>query len=173
MRRFASQYGLGAHDARRLTVGPGTADYYEAVVRASGQPRLAANWITVDLAAALHRDGQDISRCPIEPDDLASLIGCIVDGTLSGTMAKRVFEAMWRREGDPISIIERQGLTQISDSETIDALVDRVLASHPAQVDQFRAGKTKLLGFFVGQVMKMTGGQANPERVNHALRRKL
>ena len=173
MRRFASQYGLGRHDARRLTVSPGTADYYEAVVRASGQSRLAANWITVDLAAALHRDGLEIFRCPIEPGDLASLIGCIVDGTLSGTMAKRVFEAMWRREGDPISIIERQGLTQISDSETIDALVDRVLASHPAQVDQFRAGKTKLLGFFVGQVMKMTGGQANPERVNHALRRKL
>ena len=173
MRRFISQYGLGRNDARRLTLGPDTADYYEAVAKASGQPKLAANWITADLAAALNRDGLDISRCPIEPGELATLIGCIVDGTLSGTMAKKVFGAVWRREGDPISIIERQGLSQVSDSETIDALVNQVLASHPAQVDQFRAGKTKLLGFFVGQVMKMTGGQANPEKVNHALRRKL
>ena len=173
LQRFVSQYGLGRNDARRLTLSPDTAEYYEAVARASGQPKLAANWITVDLAAALHRDGLEISRCPIEAGDLAALIACIVDGTLSGTMAKKVFEAMWRREGDPRSIIEKQGLSQISDSATIDALVDQVLASNPAQVDQFRAGKTKLLGFFVGQVMKMTGGQANPEMVNHALRRKL
>ena len=173
MQRFVSQYGLGRNDARRLTLSPDTAEYYETVARACGQPRLAANWITVDLAGALHRDGLDISGCPIQPGDLAALIACIVDGTLSGTMAKKVFEAMWRREGDPRSIIEKQGLSQISDSETIDALVDRILASHPAQVDQFRAGKTKLLGFFVGQAMKMTGGQANPEMVNHALRRKL
>ena len=173
MRRFISQYGLGRNDARRLTLGPDTADYYEAVVRASGQPKLAANWITADLAAALNRDGLDISRCPIEPGGLAALIDCIVDGTLSGTMARKVFGAMWRREGDPISIIERQGLSQVSDPETIDALVDQVLASHPAQVDQYRAGKTKLLGFFVGRVMKTTSGQANPEMVNLALRRKL
>ena len=173
MRRFISQYGLGRNDARRLTLGPDTADYYEAVVRACGQPKLAANWITADLAAALNRDGLDISRCPIEPGGLAALIGCIVDGTLSGTMARKVFGAMWRREGDPTSIIERQGLSQVSDPETIDALVDQVLASHPAQVDQYRAGKTKLLGFFVGRVMKTTGGQANPEMVNLALRRKL
>ncbi len=173
MQRFVSQFGLGRNDARRLTISPDTAEYYETVARTSGQPRLAANWITGDLAASLHRDGLDISRCPIEPGDLAALIACIVDETLSGTMAKKVFEAMWRCEGDPRSIIERQGLSQISDSETIDTLVDQILASHPAQVEQFRAGKTKLLGFFVGQVMKMTGGQANPELVNHALRRKL
>ena len=173
MRRFASQYGLGRSDARRLTVSPDIADYYEAIVRASGQPKLAANWITVELAAALHRDGMDIHGCPVGSGDLAILIGRIVDGTLSGTMAKKVFEAMWRQEGGPDSIIEQRGLSQISDSETIEALVDQVLASHPAQVDQFRAGKTKLLGFFVGRVMKMTRGQANPEEVNHALRRKL
>ena len=173
MRRFASQYGLGRNDTRRLTLGPEIADYYEAVVQASGQPRLAANWVTVDLAAALHRDGLDISGCPIEPGDLGALIACIVDGTLSGTMAKKVFEAMWRREGGPGAVIEKLGLSQISDPETIDALVEQVLASHPAQVDQFRTGKTKLLGFFVGQVMKMTRGQANPEMVNRTLRRKL
>ena len=173
MRRFASQYGLGRNDARRLTASPETAEYYEAVARASRQPRLAANWIVVDLAAALHRDGLDISRCPIEPGDLAALIACIVEETLSGAMAKRVFEAMWRREGDPISIIEKHGLSQISDSDTIETLVDQVLASHPEQVDQYRAGKGKLLGFFVGQVMKMTDGQANPKKINETLRRKL
>ncbi|MCY4220450.1 MAG: Asp-tRNA(Asn)/Glu-tRNA(Gln) amidotransferase subunit GatB [Thiotrichales bacterium] len=171
--RFMSQYGLGRRDARRLTLSPDTADYYEAVVRASGQPKLAANWITTDLAAALNRDGLEISRCPIEPTELAALINCIIDGTISGTMAKKVFAAVWRREGDPISIIEKQDLSQVSDSETIDNLVDQVLASHPAQVDQYRAGKTKLLGFFVGQVMKITRGQANPKMVNHALHRKL
>ena len=173
MRRFASQYGLGRNDTRRITVSPEIADYYEAVVRASGQSRLAANWVTVELAAALHRDGLDIRRCPIEPGDLGALINRIVDGTLSGTMAKKVFEAMWKREGNPDFIIERQGLSQISDSEAIEKLVDQVIALHPAQVGQYRAGKTKLLGFFVGQVMAMTGGQANPKEVNHALLRKL
>ena len=173
MRRFVSQYELGTIDARRLTVSPEIADYYETVAQASGEPRLSANWITVEVAAALHRDNLEISLCPIDPADLAALIAFIVDGTLSGSMAKSVFEAMWRREGTPASIIEKLNLSQISDSEAIDALVDQVLASHPAQVDQFRSGKTKLLGFFVGQVMKMTRGQANPEKVNHALRLKL
>ena len=171
--RFRSEYGLPEQDARRLTLSPDIADYYEAVAKASGQPKLSANWITVDLAAALHRDGLEIARCPIEPGDLATLIACIVDGTLSGKMAKMVFEALWRGEGDTESIIERQGLNQISDSDTIDTLVDRVLSEHPEQVDQYRCGKTKLLGFFVGQIMKATRGQANPEKVNQALRRKL
>ncbi len=173
MQRFVSQYKIGRSDARRLTLSPDTADYYEAVVQASGQPKLAANWITTDLAAALNRDGLGICQCPIEPAKLAALIGCIVDGTISGTMAKKVFAAVWRREGDPISIIENQGLSQISNPKTIDTLVDKVLASHPTQVNQYRAGKTKLLGFFVGRVMKMTNGQANPEMVNCALQRKL
>ena len=173
MQRFRSDYGLAKEDAHRLTLGPDLADYYEAVAKASGQPKLAANWITVDLSAALNREGLDITRCPIEPGDLATIIASIVDGTLSGKMAKMVFEAVWRGEGDPVSIIEKQGLNQISDPDAIDALVDRVLEAHPEQVGQFRAGKTKLLGFFVGQVMKMTHGQANPQKANEALRRKL
>ena len=171
--RLRSEYGLTEQDARRLTLSPDIADYYEAVAKASGQPKLSANWITVDLAAALHRDGLEIAQCPIEPGDLATLIASIVNGTLSGKMAKMVFEALWRGEGDPESIIERQGLNQISDSDTIDTLVDRVLSEHPEQVDQYRSGKTKLLGFFVGQIMRATRGQANPEKVNQALRRKL
>ena len=173
MLRFRSDYGLASDDARRLTLGPDLADYYEAVARACEQPKLAANWVAVDLAAALNRDGLDITRCPVQPGDLAAIIARIVDGTLSGKMAKMVFEAVWRGEGDPATIIETKALSQISDSDAIDALVDRVLEAHPEQVGQFRAGKTKLLGFFVGQVMKMTRGQANPQKVNQALRRKL
>ena len=173
MQRFRSDYGLNNYDARRLTSSPELADYYENVARASGQPKLAANWIAGDLAAALNRDSLDITQSPIKPDDLATIIAFIVDGTLSGKMAKQVFEAVWRQEGAPVSIIQNQGLTQISDFDAIDAIVDRVIEFHPEQVRQFTAGKTKLLGFFVGQVMKMTRGQANPQKVNQALRHKL
>lgn len=173
MQRFSSEYGLGRNDARQLTLTSDIADYYEAVAKASRQPKLAANWIMVDIAAALHRDGLEIANSPVSPGDLAALITCIVDGTLSGKMAKQVFEAMWRREGDPLSIIKEQGLNQISDSETIDSLVDQIIDSNPVQVEQYRAGKKKLLGFFVGQAMKLTSGQANPQKLNEALRRKL
>ena len=173
MQRFRSEYALGNHDARQLTANRDVADYYEAVVNASRQPKLAANWITGDLAAALHRADLDIAHCPIGPEDLAALIARIIDGTLSGKMAKDVFEAIWRREGDPDSVIAERGLAQISGAEAIEALVDHVITAHPIQVEQFRAGKEKVFGFFVGQVMKMTRGQANPEQVNQALRRKL
>ena len=173
MRRFRSEYELGEDDVRQLTASRDVAGYYEAVARASRQPRLAANWITGDLAAALHRTGLEISRCPIGPGDLATLITRVVDGTLSGKMAKKVFDAVWRGAGDPDSIIEKQGLSRISDVRTIEALVDQVITAHPAQARQFRAGKEKILGFFVGQIMKMTGGQADPVQVNRALRRKL
>ena len=171
--RFESEFALNEHDARRLTESRDVADYYEAAAKSSGQPKLAANWVTGELAAALHRVDLDITHCPVDPDALATLIVRIVDGTLSGKMAKEVFEAVWRREGSPDSVIARRGLAQISDTDAIEALVDEVIASHPAQVAQFRAGKEKILGFFVGQVMKMTRGQANPAQVNQALRRKL
>ena len=171
--RFESEFALNEPDARRLTESRDVADYYEAVAKSSGQPKLAANWVTGELAAALHRADLDITHCPVDPDALATLIVRIVDGTLSGKMAKEVFEAVWRREGSPDSVIARRGLAQISDTGAIEALVDEVIASHPAQVAQFRAGKEKVLGFFVGQVMKMTRGQANPAKVNQALRRKL
>ena len=171
--RFESEYALSEHDARRLTEGRDVADYYETVAKGSGQPKLAANWVTGELAAALHRADLDITHCPVEPEALATLIVRIVDGTLSGKMAKEVFEAVWRGEGSPDSVIAGRGLTQISDTEAIEEFVDEVIAAHPAQVEQFRAGKEKVLGFFVGQVMKMTRGQANPAQVNQALRRKL
>ena len=173
MRRFTSEYGLDDHDARRLTSSRDVADYFEAVVAASEQSKLAANWVTGDLAAALHRDGLEVSRSPVQPEDLAALIARVADGTLSGKMAKEVFQALWLREGDTDSIIAARGLAQITDLGAIEALVDQVIAEHPAQAEQFRAGKEKVLGFFVGRVMKLTRGQANPEQVNQTLRRKL
>ena len=173
LQRFRSEYALGENDARRLTASREIADYFEAVAGASRQPRLAANWVTGDLAAALHRAGVEITHSPVGPEALATLIVRIADGTLSGKMAKEVFESVWRREGDPDSVIARRGLVQISDAGTIEGFVDRVIAAHPAQVGQFRAGKEKVLGFFVGQVMKSTRGQANPEQVNRILRDKL
>ena len=173
LQRFRSEYALGENDARRLTASREIADYFEAVAGASRQPRLAANWVTGDLAAALHRAGVEITHSPVGPEALATLIVRIADGTLSGKMAKEVFESVWRREGDPDSVIARRGLVQISDAGTIEGFVDRVIVAHPAQVAQFRAGKEKVLGFFVGQVMKSTRGQANPEQVNRILRDKL
>ena len=173
MERFRSQYGLNEQDARRLTASRDVADYYEAAAGASGQPRLAANWIAGDLAAALRRAGLEITDSPVSAAHLATLVARIADGTLSGKMAKEVFEAVWRREGDPDSIVAGRGLAQISDTTTIETLADEVIAAHPAQVEQFRAGKEKVFGFFVGRIMKMTRGQANPEQVNRILRRKL
>ena len=173
MQRFRSAYALGESDVRRLTANRDVADYYESVANASHQPKLAANWITVDLAAALHRAGIEITHSPIGPEELATLIVRIADGTLSGKMAKEVFELVWRREGDPDTVIAKRGLAQISDTTAIEGFVDQVIAAHPAQVEQFRAGKEKVFGFLVGQVMKMTGGQANPKQVNQALRHKL
>ena len=173
MERFRSQYGLSEQDAGRLTASRDVADYYETAAGTSGQPKLAANWIAGDLAAALHRAGLEIADSPVEAADLATLIARIADGTLSGKMAKVVFEAVWRREGDPDSVIAERGLAQISDTEALEALADKVMAAHPVQVEQFRAGKEKVFGFFVGQIMKMTRGQASPGEVNRVLRRKL
>ena len=172
-RRFRSEYALEERLARRLTASRDVADYFEATAAASGQPKHAANWMTGDLAAALHRDGIEIAHSPIPPQHLATLIVRVVDGTLSGKMAKAVFQAMWLGDGDTDAIIAARGLAQITDSSAIEVLVDQVIAEHPAQAEQFRAGKKKVLGFFVGRVMKMTGGRANPEQVNQALRRKL
>ena len=173
MQRFGSEYGLDERDARRLTANRDLADYYEAAATASGEPKHTANWITGELTAALHRAGLEITDSPIGPEDLATLVTRIVDGTLSGKMAKEIFDAVWRREGDPDSVIAKRGLAQITDADAIDALVDEVVAAYPEQVEQFRAGKTKVLGFFVGRIMKMTRGQANPKLVDQLLRRKL
>ena len=171
--RFRNEYGLDEHDAKRLTFTPETAAYYEAVLKEAHHPKTVANWITGTITSALHRDDIEITRCPIPPSELAVLVARIHDGTLSTTMARTVFDALWRREGHTDEIIKKRDLAQISDPHAIDILVEQVIDTYPDQVKQFQAGKEKVLAFFVGQVMKMTRGQANPKQVKLALRRKL
>ena len=172
--RFVEQYDLKPADAGILTVGRAVADYFEATVAAfKDNPKIVANWITGELSAALNRDGIDITDSKIAPADLAALLGRIQDGTISGKIAKEVFEAMWTGGGGADEIIEAKGLRQITDSSAIEKIVDAVIAANPDQVEQYRAGKDKVLGFFVGQVMKETGGKANPGQVNEVLKGRL
>jgi aspartyl-tRNA(Asn)/glutamyl-tRNA(Gln) amidotransferase subunit B len=172
--RFATQYGLTAYDAGVLTAQRALADYYEAVTNATrASAKIAANWVIGELTAALNREGLDIGGSRVSPTALAALLDRIADGSISGKIAKEVFEALWLGEGTVAEIIDKRGLTQISDAASIDALVDQVIAANPAQAEQFRAGKQQVLGFLVGQVMKASKGKANPQQVNEALRKKL
>ena len=172
--RFASQFGLTAYDAQLLTSSREAADYFETLVRESGaEPKTCANWQTGELAAALNRDGVDIAQSPVAADALAALLKRIADGTISGKIAKEVFDAMWRGEGSADAIIEAKGLKQISDSGAIEKLVDEVLAANARQVEDYRAGKEKAFNSLVGQVMKATKGKANPGQVNEILKKKL
>jgi aspartyl-tRNA(Asn)/glutamyl-tRNA(Gln) amidotransferase subunit B len=172
--RFAVQYALPIQDAALLTGSRATADYFETLVKASGaEAKLCANWIMGELAAALNRDDRPIHQSPISAESLAALLRRVADGTLSGKMAKEVFEAMWRGEGEADAVIEARGLKQISDTGAIEKLVDEVLAANPKQVDDYRAGKQKAFNSLVGQVMKASRGKANPAQVNEILRRKL
>ena len=172
--RFAAQYALPIQDAALLTGSRATADYFETLVRASGaEAKLCANWIMGELAAALNRDDCPIRQSPISAESLAALLRRVADGTLSGKMAKEVFEAMWRGEGEADAVIEARGLKQISDAGAIEKLVDEVLAANSKQVDDYRAGKEKAFNSLVGQVMKASRGKANPAQVNEILRTKL
>ena len=173
-RRFVEQYGLKVADAEILTLNRRLADYFEAVAgKTSAKAQLAANWIIGELSAALNREGRDIGESNVAAETLAGLLDRIHDGTISGKIAKEVFEAMWSGEGSADEIIAAKGLEQITDSGAIERVVDAIVAAHPAQVAEFRGGKEKVLGFFVGQVMKETQGKANPAQVNEILRRKL
>src|SRR6056297_2409690 len=170
-RRLGEQYGVKADDAVVLAGSPALADYFEAVAAAGGSDgQTVANWVLGELSAALNRDGLDITSSRIEPAGLAQLLDRIADGTLSGKLAKQVFEAMWAGEGDADAVIEAKGLKQITDSGEIRRIVEEVLAANPEQVEQYRGGKTKVVGFFVGQVMKATKGKANPGEVNRLLK---
>jgi aspartyl-tRNA(Asn)/glutamyl-tRNA(Gln) amidotransferase subunit B len=173
-RRFIDQYGLPPYDAEVLTSTRPLAEYYEAVVKLSGSdPKLCANWVMVELAGALNREGLDIAASPVTAERLAGLLKRIADGTLSGKLGKQVFETMWETGQDADTLIEAQGLKQITDRGEIARIIAEILAQHPIQVAQYRAGKEKLFGFFVGQVMKATSGKANPDLVNELLRSKL
>jgi len=171
--RFRHQYGLSDYDANLLTASRALADYFEQVATASGDAKLAANWIGGEVSAALNRAGLEIGDSPVTAAQLAGLIARIQDKTLSNKIAKQVFEAMWQGEGDADTIIATKGLQQITDTGAIEALIDGIIAANPAQVEQYRAGKDKVFGFFVGQVMKASRGQASPEQVNELLKAKL
>ena len=172
--RFARQYALPAYDAGVLTASRAAAGYFEALVKAAGvDAKLCANWQTGALSAALNEADLQVSESKLSPASLAGMLKRIADGTLSGKMAKEVFDAMWAGEGGGDEIIEKRGLRQISDSALIEKLVDDVLASNAKQVRDYRAGKEKAFNSLVGQVMKATKGKADPEQVNRVLRRKL
>ena len=172
--RFSSQYGLSAYDAGVLTASRELAVYYEQVAReVPAEPKLAANWVMGELAAALNKEGLEINSGKLPAERLAGLLKRIVDKTISGKIAKEVFEAMWASGGTADAIIEEKGLKQITDSSAIERAIDEVMAKNPGQLADYRSGKDKLFGFFVGQVMKATGGKANPAQLNELLKKKL
>jgi aspartyl-tRNA(Asn)/glutamyl-tRNA(Gln) amidotransferase subunit B len=172
--RFELEHGLSTYDAGLLTASREMADYYETVVRElGGDAKTAANWVMGDLAGALNRDGQEIGASRVTATQLAGLLKRVRDNTISGKMAKEVFEAMWAGEGDADAVIAKRGLSQITDGGAIEALVAQVVDANPKQLDQYRAGKAALFGYFVGQVMKACDGKANPQQVNALLKAKL
>ncbi len=172
--RFASQHGLSAYDAGVLTASTEIAAFYEAVVKElGGEPKLAANWVAGDLSAMLNRDGLEIAGSRVDAVALAQLLRRIVDNTISGKIAKEVFESMWESQQDADVIIEAKGLRQITDESAIEKAIEAVMAANPGQLADYRSGKDKLFGFFVGQVMKATQGKANPARLNELLKKKL
>jgi len=172
--RFTNQYALSAYDAGLLTASRELADYYEAVVKAvGGEAKLAANWVMGDFSAALNKDNKEVAASPVDAAELAVLLRRIQDNTISGKIAKEVFEAMWAGEGAADAIIDQKGLKQITDNSALERAIDEVMAANPAQLADFRSGKDKLFAFFVGQVMKATRGKANPQQVNDLLQRKL
>jgi aspartyl-tRNA(Asn)/glutamyl-tRNA(Gln) amidotransferase subunit B len=177
--RYIEHFGLSEYDAGVLTASRELGDYFEQVVsELGGQAKLAANWVMGDLAAALNQDGIDITGVRIAAPALAGLLRRVVDATISGKIAKEVFAEMWSRSRDGESrdadaIIEAKGLEQITDTSAIETVIDQVIAANPKQLADYRAGKDKLFAFFVGQVMKQTGGKANPTQVNELLEQKL
>ncbi len=171
--RFISELGLGEYDADILTSQKALADYFEVMLTGGTDAKLCANWVMGELSAALNREQIEIEDSPITAENLAQLVTRIGDDTISGKIAKDVFKAMWEGEGSADEVIEAKGLKQMSDTSEIEAIVDEIIANNAAQVEQFKSGNEKILGFFVGQVMKATGGKANPKIINQLLREKL
>ncbi len=176
--RFEASYGLSSYDAALLTTERAIADYFEATADVAGDAKLAANWVNGELSAALNRDNLSIADSPVSASQLGGLIQRIIDNSISGKIAKQVFEALWNGEGDSAdAIIDSKGLKQVSDTGALGAMVDEVLAANPEQVEQFRGAdegkRKKMLGFFVGQIMKASKGQANPGVINKLLNEKL
>ncbi|MEZ4600183.1 MAG: Asp-tRNA(Asn)/Glu-tRNA(Gln) amidotransferase subunit GatB [Syntrophotaleaceae bacterium] len=171
--RFVNTLGIPRYDAEVLAADRATAEYYDALVSLQGNGKLCSNWVMGEVQRALKDAGLTIPDCPVSPQLLAGMLKRIEDNTISGKIAKKVFDEMWQTAKDADTIIEEQGLKQVTDVGAIESLVDEVLAANPGQVEEYRAGKEKLLGFFVGQIMKASKGKANPAALNELLVKKL
>jgi aspartyl-tRNA(Asn)/glutamyl-tRNA(Gln) amidotransferase subunit B len=171
--RFVSALGLKEQDARVLTSDRALADYFEAAAKASGAPRTAAAWVQTEVLRKVKETAGSIETAPLQPERLGALLKLVEAGTISGSIAKGLFEEIWTSGADPAELVKARGLTQVSDEGTIAAAVDAVLAANPSQVTSYKGGKTGVLGFLVGQVMKSTGGKANPAVVNRLLKERL
>jgi aspartyl-tRNA(Asn)/glutamyl-tRNA(Gln) amidotransferase subunit B len=171
--RFIRDYQIPPYDAGVLTSSRALADYFEETARLSGKPKIAANWVMGDVLRFLNEDKRDIKNCPIPSGSLAEMILLIEEGSISGKMAKEIIEEMYKTGKGPREIIETKGLVQITDEEALKKTISDVLEANPAQIEQYRGGKEKLFGYFVGQVMKETKGKANPALVNELLKKML
>lgn len=171
--RLMKDYGLSDYDAGVITASRAMADYFDATVAAGADAKAAANWLMGELSRHLNAAGREIDDCPVAPGQLAALIDLLAKGTVSGKIAKTVFEEMWASGKDAAVIVKEQGLVQISDEGAVVAVVEKVIAANPQSVADFKAGKERALGFLVGQIMKETKGRANPEVVNKLLRERL
>ncbi|PLY02167.1 MAG: Asp-tRNA(Asn)/Glu-tRNA(Gln) amidotransferase GatCAB subunit B [Desulfuromonas sp.] len=173
LKRFISNFGLSERDADILVSEKAIADYFDSCVELHDDSKTCANWVTGEVSRKLNEEGISISDCPVTPERLTGILKRIADNTISGKIAKQVFEEMWNNDKDADTIIEEKGLKQVTDTGAIEQLVDEVIAANPGQVEEFRAGKEKLIGFFVGQVMQKSKGKANPGMVNQLLQKKL
>ena len=172
--RFQAEYGLPAYDAAAMTQGKDFAAYFETAAKASGQPKLVANWLMGELARRLNAQALAIDASPVKASALAAMVARIADGTISNNGARQVFDALWTGEGDDVdALIASKGLKQMSDSGELDRILDEVLAANPKSVEEFRAGKDKAFNALVGQAMKATKGKGNPTQVNELLKKKL
>ena len=171
--RFIDQFELSEFDAGVLTSSRASSDYFEVVALATGEAKLSANWVNGELASHLNKEELDFADSKVSPEQLTSLIKRITDNTISGSTAKTVFEAIWNGEGDTDQIIEAKGLKKITDTGAIEVIIDGIIEANPDQYEQYRSGKDKLFGFFVGQTMKASKGQADPAEVNRLLKAKL
>jgi len=171
--RFAKDYGLSDYDANALTQSKALSAYFEVAAKASGQPKLASNWLMGEIARRLNTSELDIASAPVSAERLAQLIGRIADGTVSNNAARQVFDVLWSEGGDVDAIIDAKGLKQMNDSGALEAIVDEVIAANAKNVEEYRAGKEKAFNALVGQIMKASKGKANPGQVNELLKARL
>ena len=171
--RYVNDFGLSAYDASVLTASREMADYFDTCVTSVGNAKLCANWLIGELSAQLNRDGLDMAQCPVSPQQMSGMLVRIADNTISNAGAKEVFRTLWAEGGDADLIIDSKGLKQVSDSGAIEALVDEIITANADKVAEYRSGKDKLFGFFVGLAMKASKGKANPAQLNEVLLKKL